>query len=204
VTAFSWTVSKGMNEAPGAEEPAMVEVSADVPVVPEAEVMHASRPQPATPVGSVPGLGPRRPPTPLVRQKPESPSSHPNAQRIRECYAALEKRDLETAFRDFSPSFKLEVPAQLPYDPGDVRGPMVVMGLFRKMLELTGGMFKNELLMVTAADDMAVALNRVTVTRRGATRVYHASWTYRVVGDKIVEGWLHVSLSPEDLRAVFS
>lgn len=78
------------------------------------------------------------------------------------------------------------------------------MGLVRKRLELTGGQFKNELLTVTATDDMAVALNRVTVTRRSATRVYHTSWTYRVVGDRIVEGWLHVSLSSEDLRAVFS
>ena len=134
----------------------------------------------------------------------ESPAGHPNARRVRDCYAAIARRDLETAFRDFSPGFKLEVPPQLPYDPGDVRGPAVVIGLASKMLELTGGQFKNELLSVVATDDMAVALNRVTVTRRGLTRVYHTTWTYRVVGDRFVEGWLHVSLSPEDLRAVFS
>jgi ketosteroid isomerase-like protein len=149
-------------------------------------------------------MGPARPARGGGKEKPGSPGSHPNAQRIRDCYAALEKRDLETAFKDFSPGFKLEVPAQLPFDPGDIRGPMVVMGLVRKMLELTGGQFKNELLTVTATDDMALALSRVTVTRRGSTRVYHTSWTYRVAGGKIVEGWLHVSLSPEDLRAVFS
>ena len=134
----------------------------------------------------------------------ETPSTHPNARRVRDCYAAIERRDLAAAFKDFSPGFKLEVPAQLPYDPGDARGPAVVIGLASKMLELTGGQFKNELLSVVATGDMAVALNRVTVTRRGSTRVYHTSWTYRVVGDKFVEGWLHVSLSPDDLRAVFS
>ena len=117
---------------------------------------------------------------------------------MRDCYTAVARRDLETAFQDFSPGFRLEVPAQLPFDPGDLRGPAVVTGLAAKMLELTGGQLKNELLSVVATDDMAVALNRVTITRRGLTRVYHTSWTYRFVGDKFVEGWLHVSLSPED------
>lgn len=191
--AFSWTESKGVDE-PGA----------DATANPDQAVADVA-PDPLAPfVTSVPALGPARPARGGGRLKADAPGSHPNAQRIRDCYAALEKRDLEAAFKDFSPTFKLEVPAQLPFDPGDVRGPMVVMGLVRKMLELTGGRFKNQLLTVTATDDMAVALNRVTVTRRGATRVYHTSWTYRVVGDKIVEGWLHVSLSPEDLRAVFS
>lgn len=134
----------------------------------------------------------------------EAPAGHPNAKRVRDCYAAIDRRDLEAAFRDFSPDFRLEVPAQLPYDPGDARGPGVVLGLARKMLELTGGQFKNELISVVATDDMALALNRVTITRRGATRVYHTSWTYRVVGDKFVEGWLHVSLSADDVRAIFS
>jgi ketosteroid isomerase-like protein len=193
MNAFSWTAPKEPADAEAAPPP-------ELEVAPPQE----TAPSEARTYGaSVPVV---RPPRPAAggRQKPDTPSSHPNAQRIRDCYAALEKRDLDAAFRDFSPGFKLEVPPQLPFDPGDVRGPMVVMGLFRKMLELTGGQFKNELLTVTAADDMAVALNRVTVTRRGNTRVYHASWTYRIIGDKIVEGWLHVSLSPDDLRAVFS
>jgi ketosteroid isomerase-like protein len=193
VNAFSWTASNGV------DEPAAGETAA-----PEQAAVDAS-PDPLAPfVTSVPAMGPARPAQGGGRQKADAPGSHPNAQRIRDCYAALEKRDLETAFKDFSPTFKLEVPAQLPFDPGDVRGPMVVMGLVRKMLELTGGQFQNELLTVMATGDMAVALNRITVTRRGATHVYHSSWTYRVVGDKIVEGWLHVSLSPEDLGAVFS
>lgn len=193
MNAFSWTESKGVDEQ-----------AADAAADPEQAAAEAP-PDPLAPfVTSIPAMGPARPARGGGRHKADAPGSHPNAQRIRDCYAALEKRDLETAFRDFSPTFKLEVPAQLPFDPGDARGPMVVMGLVRKMLELTGGRFKNELVTVTATDDMAVALNRVTVTRRGATRVYHTSWTYRVVGDKIVEGWLHVSLSPDDLRAVFS
>lgn len=194
MNAFSWTESKGVNE----------EGAVETTEAPAGETA-AEPPDPLAPfVSSVPAMGPARPARGGGRQKPGSPSSHPNAQRIRDCFAALEKRDLETAFKDFSPGFKLEVPAQLPFDPGDVRGPIVVMGLVRKMLELTGGQFKNELLSVTATDDIAVALNRVTVTRRGKRRLYHTSWTYRVVGDKIVEGWLHVSLSPDDLRAVFS
>jgi uncharacterized protein len=193
VNAFSWTESKGDDEQAAGDTADQEQAGAEVP------------PDPLAPfVTSGPVMGPARPAKGGGRTRADAPGSHPNAQRIRDCYAALEKRDLETAFRDFSPTFKLEVPAQLPFDPGDVRGPMVVMGLVRKMLELTGGQFKNELLTVTATDDMAVALNRVTVSRRGATRVYHTSWTYRVVGDKIVEGWLHVSLSPDDLRTVFS
>jgi ketosteroid isomerase-like protein len=195
MTAFSWTAA-GKDEEPAAPEP---EVPVPAPSATDALAPFAS----AVRNIAIPEPDPARA-APGKRPKPDPPSSHPNARRIRDCYAALERRDLGTAFKDFSPGFKLEVPAQLPFDPGDVRGPMVVMGLIRKMLELTGGQFKNELITVSGTDDMAVALNRVTVTRRGETRTYHTSWTYRVVGDKIVEGWLHVSLSPEDLRAVFS
>jgi ketosteroid isomerase-like protein len=150
-----------------------------------------------------PLLGPPRP-GPPARPKQEPPGSHPNAKRVRESHAALERRDFQAAFKDFTESFKLEVPAQLPFDPGEVRGPIVVLGLVRKMLELTGGQFRTELLSVTAVDDLAVSLHRVTVTRRGKSRVYHSAWVYRIVGDKIVEGTLHVSLSPADLREVFS
>ena len=195
MTAFSWTAA-GKDEEPAASEP---ETPAVAPSTVDALAPFAS----AVRNVEVPEKDPARA-EPGKRQKPDPPAAHPNARRIRDCYAALERRDLETAFKDFSPSFRLEVPAQLPFDPGDVRGPMVVIGLNRKLLELTGGQFKNELLSVAATDDMAVALNRVSVTRRGKTRTYHATWTYRVVGDKIVEGWMHVSLSPEDLRAVFS
>ena len=193
VSAFSWTVRPDAEETAGA--PPEPDISVDVPVLPV-------EPQKAPTFfghGAV-----QREPEPPPGKKPDAPAAHPNARRIRDCYAALERRDLETAFKDFSDGFKLEVPPQLPFDAGEVRGPMVVVGLFRKMLELTGGQFKNELIAVTATDDMALSLNRVTVTRRGMTRVYHTSWTYRITGDKIVEGWLHVSLSPSDLREVFS
>lgn len=196
MTAFSWT-EDGADGEPATSEPGSSDPAA--PSTADALAPFA----PAVQQVAIPGPDPLRA-APGKRPRADAPGSHPNAKRVRDCYAALERRDLETAFKDFSPGFKLEVPPQLPFDPGDVRGPIVVMGLIRKMLELTGGQFKNELLTVTATDDMAVALNRVTVTRRGKSRTYHTSWTYRVVGDKIVEGWLHVSLSPEDLRAVFS
>ncbi|HEV1997932.1 MAG TPA: nuclear transport factor 2 family protein, partial [Candidatus Dormibacteraeota bacterium] len=182
MTAFSWT-EKGADGEPATSEPESSDPAApstaDALAPFASEVRHVEMPEP-DPARAAPGK----------RPKADPPGSHPNAKRVRDCYAALERRDLETAFKDFSPGFKLEVPAQLPFDPGDVRGPIVVMGLIRKMLELTGGQFKNELLSVTATDDLAVALNRVTVTRRGKSRTYHTSWTYRVVGDKIVEGWL--------------
>ena len=196
MTAFSWTAA-GKDEEPAASEP---EEAPPAPSAIDALAPFASAVRNIT----IPAPDPARADQGKGKAKPDPPGSHPNARRIRDSYAALEKRDLETAFKDFSPSFRLEVPPQLPFDPGDVRGPMVVIGLQRKLLELTGGQYKNELITVTATDDLAVALNRVTVTRRGETRTYHTSWTYRVVGDKIVEGWLHVSLSPEDLRAVFS
>ncbi|MGI8607757.1 MAG: nuclear transport factor 2 family protein [Candidatus Dormibacteria bacterium] len=202
MTAFSWT-EKGENGEPATSEPDAPDPAAGstaaAPSAADALAPFAHAVRQVT----IPEPDPARA-APGKRPKQDGPGSTANARRVRDCYAALERRDLETAFRDFSPGFKLEVPAQLPFDPGDVRGPMVVMGLIRKMLELTGGQFKNELLSVSATDDLAVALNRVTVTRRGKSRTYHTSWTYRVVGDKFVEGWLHVSLSPEDLREVFS
>ena len=130
--------------------------------------------------------------------------SHPNADRIRAAYAALERGDLDAAFADFSQDLVLHSPAELPYDPGERRGPDAVRHLFGAMLQATNGRFRNEVLDVLGADDMVVALNRVSVERGGQARTYDVTWVYRLAGGKFVEAWLHAGLDPADLREFFS
>lgn len=115
--------------------------------------------------------------------------AHPNEELLRNGYAAFEKGDLDTLRGLFADDIVWHSPGKGPLS-GDYRGIEDVFGLFGKVLELSGGTFRNEIHDILADDEHGVALVTATGERKGKTLNDKQAHVFHVRDGKVTEFWL--------------
>ena len=122
--------------------------------------------------------------------------THPNEELLRNGYAAFEKGDLDTLRGMFSADIVWHSPGRGPL-AGDYRGIDQVFGLFGRVVELSGGTFRNDIHDVLADDEHAVALVTAHGQREGKTLEDNQAHVFHVTDGIVTEVWLQ----PGDLYA---
>jgi ketosteroid isomerase-like protein len=102
-------------------------------------------------------------------------ADHPNVDLLRQGYAAFEAGDLPAVGELFDPGIVWHVPGHNALT-GDYEGRDAVMGFFGKLMEMTGGKFRQEVHDVLANDEHGA----VMVTGTGE-RPDGRTWTGRSV-----------------------
>lgn len=116
---------------------------------------------------------------------------HPNEELLRNGYAAFEKGDLDTLRDLFTDEIVWHSPGKGPL-AGDYRGLDEVFGLFGKVVELSGGTYRNDLHDILANDEHAVALITAHAEREGKTLDNKQTHVFHVRGGKATEVWLDI------------
>lgn len=93
-------------------------------------------------------------------------SEHPNATLIRRLYSAFATGDLKSFKDSFAENARIHEPGRGAIS-GDYVGLDNVLDFFRKLIDLTAGTFRAELIDVLADDDRAVVLQHSTAKRDG-------------------------------------
>lgn len=115
--------------------------------------------------------------------------THPNETLLRNGYEAFEKGDLDTLRGLFTDDIVWHSPGKGPL-AGDYRGIDQVFGLFAKVVELSGGTYRNDLHDVLANDEHAVALVTARGERAGKTLDSLQSHVFHLTDGKVTEVWL--------------
>jgi uncharacterized protein len=115
--------------------------------------------------------------------------THRNEQLLRDGYAAFEKGDLDALRGLFTDDITWHSPGRGPL-AGEYKGIDQVFGLFGKVVELSGGTFRNELHDVLANDEHAVALVRARGERNGKTLDDTQTHVFHVSDEMVTEVWL--------------
>lgn len=97
-----------------------------------------------------------------------SSTEHPNARRMQEVFAAFAAGDLETVQQSFMDDATWTSGGSGPL-AGTFRGWPEIAGMFGKLMELTGGTFRTQVLSILADDSHAVAIYDATSTVAGVT-----------------------------------
>jgi SnoaL-like domain len=129
---------------------------------------------------------------------------HPNATWFADHQAALLAGDIQKWMSAFDDSMELHVPHALPWSPNGLRGANAIIQLWLTMMKWTNNQFDNRVMEIVGGERLVVTLNRVTATRRGQTKSWDTVWTYRLLGDKIVEAFLLPSLGSEEVAAFWA
>ena len=117
-------------------------------------------------------------------------ADHPNVELLRKGYAAFAAGDMATVENIFADDIVWHAPGNNPIS-GDFKGKEQVFGLFAKLMELTGGTFRQEIHDIVANDEHAVVL-----AENGAQRPDGRSWqgraahVWHVANGKCTEYWL--------------
>jgi ketosteroid isomerase-like protein len=119
--------------------------------------------------------------------------AHPNEDVVREAFAAFGRGDID-ALRNqyFAEDIRWHIPGRGPL-AGDYDGIARVMELFGRILELSGGTFRNELHDVVANDEHAVALYGTAAEREGRRLDDNNVSTFHIRDGKIAEVWTQVT-----------
>lgn len=116
-------------------------------------------------------------------------AEHPNAERIRSLFAAFEHGDLE-AINDVLPETATwHFPGNRGRLAGTHRGRNAIFAFLTKVMELTGGNFRLELIDVLANDDNAVAIFRGHGRRNDRDFDNHTCLRMRLDHGRVVELW---------------
>ena len=117
-------------------------------------------------------------------------ADHPNAELLRKGYAAFAEGDMAMVGDLFADDIVWHAPGNNPLS-GDYKGKDQVFGQFAKLMELTGGTFRQEIHDIVANDEHAVVL-----VENGAQRPDGRSWqgraahVWHVANGKCTEYWL--------------
>jgi uncharacterized protein len=117
-------------------------------------------------------------------------AEHPNVNRLRELYAALDNSDLNGALANLADDAVFHFKGEGP-NSGDRRGRNAIQAVLIGRHELTGGTHKFEIHEIFADDDHGVGVVRETATRKdGATLDVEESHVlaFNAAG-KITETW---------------
>jgi uncharacterized protein len=124
--------------------------------------------------------------------------AHPNADLVRDGYAAFQRGDLDTLQHQyFAQDIRYHIPGRSPL-AGDYEGIEQVIQLFIRVFELSGGTFRIELHDVVANDEHAAALLTIHAERAGRQLNDNMVQTFHIRDGKAVEIWSHQT----DLYAV--
>src|SRR6266496_3675082 len=117
--------------------------------------------------------------------------AHPNEQRLRDGFEAFSKGDLDTLRNEYlAPDIVWHSPGRNQLS-GNYEGIDQVMGLFGRLVELTGGTFRQELHDVLANDEHGVTLATATAEREGKTFRNNGVLVFNLKDGKVTEAWLH-------------
>jgi ketosteroid isomerase-like protein len=118
---------------------------------------------------------------------------------VRRGYAAFNSGDVETLLDLFSKDVVQHVPGHGPL-AGTYKGPEAVLGYYGKLLELTDGTFRADLVDVHGDGSGHVcATHQISATRNGAKRVTRGSIMFTMIGDKVTDLLeLHADLPGDD------
>src|SRR5437764_10963830 len=106
--------------------------------------------------------------------------SHPHEETLRTVYDAFAKGDIETVMGLYTDDIQFHVSGRSPVS-GSYSGKDEVLGLYGKMVELSGGTFRVEALDILANDEHGVVLTMERGQRDGKTlenRAVHV-WNFR-------------------------
>lgn len=94
--------------------------------------------------------------------------SHPHEETLRTVYDAFAKGDIETVMGLYTDDIQFHVSGRSPVS-GSYSGKDEVLGLYGKMVELSGGTFRVEALDILANDEHGVVLTMERGQRDGKT-----------------------------------
>jgi uncharacterized protein len=114
--------------------------------------------------------------------------AHPLEAKVREAYAAFARGDLDGYLRHCAGQFCFNVPGRSAVS-GAFRGKEGLDQLLRRVMEMSGGTFQEEVLDVLANDQHAVVLARHRFERGGKPKEYLTAHVYDVREGKLRECW---------------
>jgi ketosteroid isomerase-like protein len=122
---------------------------------------------------------------------------HDNVELLRRGYDAFDKGDIETVMSLFTDDVILHVGGKSQL-AGDYKGKQEVMGVFGKLVELSGGTFKEEVHDIVANDRHGVVLSTTTAQRDGKTLSQKSLEVHHIEDGKINESWAWTEDQDED------
>jgi ketosteroid isomerase-like protein len=111
-----------------------------------------------------------------------------NLEFLRKGYDAFEKGDIDTVMTTFADDVVGHVAGKSQL-AGDYKGKQEVMGLFAKLMEISGGTFKEEVHDILANETHGVALSTTTARRDGKTLSLKTLEVHHIENGKITEFW---------------
>jgi len=123
--------------------------------------------------------------------------AHPNEDLLRRGYAAFSSSDMDTVFNLFANDMVWHNGGSNQLT-GDYRGHEAIMGMFGKLIELTGGTFQLDIHDVLANDTHGVVLVTVSAERDGQPISVREANTWHLADGKATEFWPY----PEDSAAL--
>ena len=115
-------------------------------------------------------------------------SDHPNLESARASYEAFAKGDMETVSANMSDDIVWHTAGNHILS-GDYVGKEAVFGFFARLMEETGGNFKNEIHDLLANDEHVVALVIGTATRGDKTLEGRTVHVFHMEDGKLKEFW---------------
>jgi ketosteroid isomerase-like protein len=115
-------------------------------------------------------------------------AEHPNADRVRDGFAAFAKGDFAVMTDLIAEDAVWHVGGRNELT-GEYRGRDAVFGFFGKLMEVTEGSFRMDLHAVLADDEHAVALALGTASRGGRSITGNAAHVFHMRDGKVVEYW---------------
>jgi uncharacterized protein len=115
-------------------------------------------------------------------------AEHPNVDLLRKGYSAFAKGDMDTVRELFAEGITWHVPGNNMFS-GDYVGRDAVFGFFGKLMEETGGTFRQEIHDVLANDTHAVALVEVHAEREGKVLDSRNVHVMHVESGQVTEFW---------------
>ncbi|HEV3474845.1 MAG TPA: nuclear transport factor 2 family protein [Actinomycetota bacterium] len=122
---------------------------------------------------------------------------HPNEDFLRRGYDAFNKGDLDTVMSLFSDDVVLHIGGKSQL-AGDYKGKQEYIGALGKLVELSGGTFKEEVHDILANDRHGVALSTTTAERDGKRLNQKSLEVHHIDNGKITESWAWVEDQDED------
>lgn len=115
-------------------------------------------------------------------------TDHPNLERARAGYEAFANGDLATVSDLFADNIVWHS-AGNNILTGDYEGKEAVLNYFGKLMQETGGSFKNDIHDMLANDDHGVALVTASATRGGKSLEAHVVHIFHMRDGKMAEFW---------------
>lgn len=115
-------------------------------------------------------------------------ADHPNLESARAGYKAFAEGDMATLNELMADDIVWHFPGDSPLS-GDYKGKEEVFGMFARLVEETGGTFKNEIHDLLASDDHAVALVNMSAERGDKKLEAHSVHVSHWKDGKLAEFW---------------